>query len=268
MGGQQTTGPIMPGPGYWNPYTSPETRLQQALNPPGPSRPTWMAPIMENQQAIATSLDPSTSPQQRTALNQSLGQDALKTVMSFGGADITKEQRAAWEAENDRYRAQQFGKDVPGEAIPPGTRVQARGGRQYTEQWGGKERASEQGVVVRPGTPEAGKPGSVFAQRGLDAPGPEFVPVRNEGSPVWHWRHRDDLEILAPEHEFPVGTEVQFAGAHRGQVFDGTVGEPPKSRPNPGRPKSDFVWVDVDVGPDEPPRGGWFHKKDLGKKDK
>jgi hypothetical protein len=195
----------------------------------------WMAPVMENRQLLATN-----TPEARRALTQ----DALKAAMAFGGADITKEQRAAWEAENAEYRRVQ--EENPfGHKMGPGTRVQYRpeGSRADPSTWT---------------TTEIGKP-------------PQHVAVRGENDRHWFWRHRNDLEVLPPREEFPVGTQVEYvthspgrAGVLQQPWEHAEVHEPPPGSKPHGR---DWVWVDYMAHGDMPVKhrygGGWYHKDDL-----
>jgi hypothetical protein len=142
----------------------------------------WMAPVMENRQLLATN-----TPEAR----QALAQDALKAAMAFGGADITKEQRAAWEAENAEYRRVQNKNP-----LSPGTRVQFRPEGSRTDPSGWKTRTQHpglsvphsEGVIVTPGTPEAGEPGVGVWRYPVAPPTPDYVAVQGEGSKYLIWR--------------------------------------------------------------------------------
>lgn len=286
-----------------DPRPGPPELLQQVLNPPGPSRPNWMAPVMENQQLMETGMDPNLTPVYRQAIQQALARDALKNVMAFGGADITKEQRLKWEAENEAYRADRAlsGTDPKMGSYPPGTRVLIRPyvyrediktptrgglgpkGRGVT----GKElpwnEPHMEGVVVTPGTPEAGKPSetsSYWTKREKASapyvePGEEPVPLTPPtGDHVavrvgshWDWRHRDALEILPPLEEFPHGTKVEHTRGYWVPAGkDAMVGPPPRGQGTP--PSPDHVWVDyTPSGKYEGfPMGGWYPKQVLKKK--
>lgn len=315
LGQQQSSGPtarealgLSPGPVRLGAQTPP---LQTILGQPGPSRPMWMAPVMENQQLLQTGMDPSVPPAQRLAANQAFGQEALRTALAFGGADITKEQRAAWEAENAAYRA---GRDpVEGtysfpypaatraDAYPPGTRVRQATTLAPTKfsPPGEPGYPLPEGVVVKPGTPEAGKSGHPDVGRiyrdpktgdlhqqwtSQKPPTPEHIAVRNKGSDQWWWMHSGSLEVLPPEEEFPHGSDVTYTSIN-GVDYSGTVAQPPAgTHPPPG---SDWVWVDmpglgtprrgVKPGGDMVPPigikeyagdawGAWFRKADLKKK--
>jgi hypothetical protein len=260
-----------------------------------------MAPVMENQQMLATSMEPSISPQQRLALHRALQAQALKTVMAFGGADITKEERAAWEKENEEYKAHQFQKPGGGGPIPAGTRVLFRpfNAQEFARQYGDRpgfpatgDVPGGYGTVVVPGTPEAGKPGGAalptYGKRTRDPaqPGPEWVAVKGEDSPWWFWRHRDTLEMQAPLEDFPVGTDVIYQSKHKtNRSWQGVVDNPPDYAGKP--PGKDYVWVNVVEGAptgDEFVRyyrseserqkryrdqfnwGAWVHKGNLGKR--
>lgn len=199
------------------------------------------------------------SPRQAIKPTPEETQRMLNVGLAFGGADITKEQREAWEAENTAWRMgrREFkgGPEGSLRGHPPGTRVRDLGfpGETPTE-----------AVVVDPKAPGE-KPG--FTGRKRLQPSPAHIAIRHEGSDEYYWRHPDEVEALPPkEDEWAVGTEVLYPGVGRHEALSGTVGEPPKSRPNPGRPKENFVWLDLPSSPDEPPRGGWFHKKDLQRK--
>jgi hypothetical protein len=233
----------------------------------------WMAPVMENQQLLATN-----TPEARRALTQ----DALKAAMAFGGADITKEQRAAWEAENAEYRRVQ--EENPfGHKMGPGTRVQYRpeGSRADPSTWTtteiGKPGSTRkmvphsEGVIVTPGTPEAGEPGVGVWRDPVHPPTPQHVAVRGENDRHWFWRHRNDLEVLPPREEFPVGTQVEYvthspgrAGVLQQPWEHAEVHEPPPGSKPHGR---DWVWVDYVAHGDMPVKhrygGGWYHKDDL-----
>lgn len=268
-------------PGFQDPNPSPATLLQQVLNPPGPSLPTWMAPVMENRQLLATSMDP----QQAGAANQALMQDAFRAALAFGGADITKEQRAAWEEENKQFRLYPAQPSQPvrlKDQYAPGTRVRYLPLSRF-------EQSAERGVtnpdpilrsslpgptgtIVVPGTAEAGRPASGFTQERLS---PQHVAVRQDDSPYWLWRHRDTLEVMPPQ-EFPIGTPVVVAKEWGDLADHGLVQQPPSEAmksPGPG-----WVWVDV-ANTEAPPRdlkeiqgiqrykggtwGAWFRRSDI-----
>lgn len=267
-----------------DPRPSPPVLLQQVLNPPGPSMPTWMGPTMERQQLLALNT-PET--------NRAAAQDALRMAMAFGGADITKEQKLQWEKENEEYRAAQQKKGLAQHQLSPGTRVAMRpwGVRtgEPTSVYGpGKlqppnegDMAGGTGVIVTPGTAEAGTPAGVAVRRdpvtGKSSwdvknanrpPSPHHVAVRGEQSGHWFWRHRDSLEILPPLEKFPVGTKVQWE--YRGKTWTGTVGEIPRSGHDKEywHDQKKHIWIDTDVGPDEKPLGGWLPPEWLTKRGK
>lgn len=218
-----------------------------------------MAPTMERQQLLA---------QNSPEANRATAQDALRMGLAFGGADITKEERELWEKENELYRTRRFSEErLKGQSlsIPAGTRVKIRSlSTRYGEH---PPFEGSQGTVVEPGSPEAGNPGSVFS-RDVGPRGHEYVPVRQEGSPVWHWRHRDQLEVLPPLEKFPVGTKVQWE--YRGKTWTGTVGEIPRSGHDKEywHDQKKHIWIDNDVGPDEKPWGGWLPPEWLTKRKK
>lgn len=79
----------------------PPSALQQVLgSSTGSFRPMWMAPVMEQQQLLATSMDPTIAAGQRQAANKQLSKDMLKVVMGAGGADITE---APWQTTRDQF---------------------------------------------------------------------------------------------------------------------------------------------------------------------
>lgn len=251
--------------------------------------------MMEQNQLLQLSMDPNLTPAWKEAVNNALNKEMLNTALAFGGADITKEQRAAWEAENAEYRAAQQKKGLAQHQLSPGTRVAMRpwGVRtgEPTSVYGpGKlqppnegDMAGGTGVIVTPGTPEAGMPAGVAVRHdpvtgkpswdvknANRPPSPHHVAVRGEQSGHWFWRHRDSLEVLPPKEEYPIGTKIEWNppgwSRYRHRTFSGTVSEPPKSQLE-HMPKG-ALWIEQDVGPDEPPRGGWLLPKDVLRKKK
>lgn len=217
-----------------------------------------MAPVMENQQLLATNTP---------AAQQEAMRDAMRAALAFGGADITKEQRAAWEKENAEYRAaSRWKRGEIIEGYEPGTRVTWR--PPNAEQLSYKSAyKTYPATVVEPGTPEAGTPGYIDPKY-WRSPGPDYVAVRLEDSPIWLWRHKDDLEVLPPLEKFPVGTKVQWE--YRGKTWTGTVGEIPRSGHDKEywHDQKKHIWIDNDVGPDEKPWGGWLPPEWLTKRKK
>ena len=233
-------------PQFQDPHPSPPTLIQQVLNQPGPSMPMWMAPVMERQQLLA---------QNTPEANRAAAQDALRMAMAFGGADITKEQRAAWEAENQRFRA---GAASTAQVYEPGTRVsfkpvRATPGRPLPPNERG-DMALGEGTIVDPASPEAGPPAyqpSTEATR--RRPSPDHVAVRGDNSGHWFWRHRDSIEIL-PHDEWTVGTKVMHDRGfwnpreQKPVEWHGHVAKPPADAGRP--PGPDYVWVDMEGEPD------------------
>lgn len=266
----------------------------------------WIAKILgpiirehQRQQQFAKYF--ATDPQGAIVPMPGEAQRALKLALAFGGADITKEQRAQWEAENAQYRKSNPrwmtgggpGIVPPGQPIEPGTRVQYRPAGARTDPknlFAGTEIPHTEGVVVdpqNPGTWLGGKPikpGGVAAEGGLGGglvtgqarqPGPDYVAVHSPGSEWWWWRHRNDLEVMPPLEEFPVGSKVGYESQTGAIKYDGTVTEPPRGTAPAG---PDYVWVDV-ASRDVPQQargmkayagresfGAWFHRRDLTKK--
>lgn len=197
-------------PGSMNPNVPPSILIQQALNPPGPSRPTSMAPVMENQQLLATSMDPMITQAQRDAMNQALARNATAAAISFGGADITKEERAKWEKENLEYREKQTKEQ---KQIPVGTRVVMA-----MDRWDPKTKTT--GIRGRTGTIIDPKEG-MTVHTPVDAlsdwkprsprPGDDWVlmeydrmPEGQQDRPPYfpQWVRRDWLDILPPEYKY------------------------------------------------------------------
>ena len=258
--------------------------------------------MMEQNQLLQLSMDPNLTPAWKEAVNNALNESMLNTALAFGGADITKEQRLKWEAENAAYREKNLPatRDLRG-TYPPGTRVTVRPyvyredikaptrgglgprGRGVTGKELPENEAHMEGVVVTPGTPEAGRPSQTsgywtkrekatapYVEPGdepvsLTPPSPDHVAVR-VGS-QWDWRHRDALEVLPPLEQFPHGTKVEHT---RGYWIpagkDAVVGPPPRGQGTP--PSPDHVWVDyTPSGKYEGfPMGGWYPKQVLKKK--
>lgn len=230
--------------------------------------------MMEQNQLLQLSMDPNLTPAWKEAVNNALNKSMLNTAMAFGGADITKEQKAAWELENKQYRQAQGALYEP---LSPGTRVYIRPLREqgalerHRGYYGHMPQGGDSGVVVTPGTPEAGQWGdSRFEPRwsSKNPPTLDHVAVRGEGSPWWFWRHRNDLEVLPPLEKFPVGTKVQWE--YRGKTWTGTVGEIPRSGHDKEywHDQKKHIWIDTDVGPDEKPLGGWLPPEWLTKRGK
>lgn len=268
-------------PQFQDPRPSPPVLLQQVLNPPGPQESMRGAGMMEQNQLLQLSMDPSLTPAWKEAVNNALNKSMLNTALAFGGADITKEQRLAWEAENQAYRRgagkeHQWASDV----YKPGTRVSFKPvpsfpGRRIPPNEHG-DTALGEGVVVDPASPDAGPPAyqpSTEATR--RKPSPDHIAVRGDYSGHWFWRHRDSVEVLPPREEFPVGTKVEYVtlepgvrpGVMKQPWVQAQVSEPPKGSKPPG---PDYVWVDYEADPElnlrHPFGGGWYHKSDLMKK--
>lgn len=212
--------------------------------------------------------------------------------LSFGdpegmASNITKEQREAWEAENAAYRQEMR------PTMPTGSRVMYRPGNadkfardldrplaQRTTYSSSGKVPGEEGVVVMPGTPEAGTPGDWQMKDPLKPPGSGYIAVRDPNSKYWFWRHRDNLEVLRPEEKFQIGDKVkyepnEFEATPNKYAAEGVIAKPPPNAPP--SPGPDYVWADISKG--KPTRmdavrykggtwGGWFHKSYFTKQGK
>lgn len=233
----------------------PDYSQPSVMNPYGAVMGSLMNERLRQQQ-FATQF--ARNPQQAIQATPQDISRGFQTALAFGGADITKAQREAWEAENAAYRAGQ-----PTASPQPGQRVKFYPSASF----GGE------GTVVMPGSPEAGKPGPVPGGEDPNTPpGADWIAVRPSDSPYWTWRHRNELEMLPPLEEFPVGTKVQHV--YGGAWTEAEVGSPPRNAQSPG---PGYVWVDYVPAGDltlpsgqrgEPmrPKGAWFKISDLVKK--
>ena len=184
---------------------SPPVLLQQILNQPGPSRPMWQAPVMENRQLLATSMDPMISQAQQDALNQALAQNARSAAIAFGGADITKEDRLKWEKENAEYKQKN--------RIPTGTRVKIADDILDRAKWLNKKTNRARFFLNNgqwPKIPLGGMEGEVLAgdanESQIDAMRQGWHPVKvvpwgdiDPSSAETWWIHRDNLETIEPD---------------------------------------------------------------------
>jgi hypothetical protein len=229
-----------------NPRPSPPTLIQQVLNQPGPSRPTWMAPVMENRQLLEESMAPG--PYQQ-ALNQALTRGATGAALSFGPG-ITKEEREAWEAENAAYRAKQKTE------IPAGTSVKLVD-TFYDE-------GTVKGVASRSQT--AGLPGPRSDYYSVRTPGGGNIVI-----------HRRKIEVLPPTEEMPPGTFVQYVSPQTGaKLFEAEVIDPATVKPSDypmmnvkKKPGPDYVLVHAPAIPGKQARfRAWVSKRELTKMEK
>jgi|SRR5215467_3033509 len=228
-------------PGFMDPHPTPGTLLQQVLNPPGPSRPLWQAPVMENQQMLAESMDPSTAPAYRQALNQALAKNATAAAIAFGGADITKEDKIKrlkeWEL--DQYTRSSRGEE-PLPRIPAGTKVTLAGSKESEAGYGIVVDPTDENAVRAaregPGYQAQVTPNIVLVKR--------FDPQAKGGPYEYIWMHRKYLEVAPPDflyrsthpsilmdqirhHTHLFYEDPELAEKHRITVGDFGVNEPP-----------------------------------------
>lgn len=248
----------------------PDFSQPSIMNPQyGPYVAKLLGPLireMQRQQQFAGAF--GVSPRQAIKPTPEEMQRALNVGLAFGGADITKEQREAWEKENAEFRSKvarpterswpESSGPTSRETFTPGTRVYISPSKEFRKIGDPFAKGLENfnGVVIDPSkellADKMGWDPLKAEKQYLTPPSPDHVAVKFENTANrggwWFWRHRNDLEVLPPKPKFNHGDAVEFYWQERDQepVFHGMVTKPPAGYEK--SPGPDYVWVDVPPG--------------------